>query len=163
MYVRSLPIIAAIAAIIAVTALPSFGANPKPSAAMMKPIEAVAMALNTGNVSSLSTGVYTSNATVVDEFSPYMWSGSNAGINWLTDFEAFAKKIHLTNGKAALMPVKNFEQSGNRAYVVVPTNFGAMINGKPVKETGAWTFTLQRAGSSWLIQTETWGRLTQTM
>jgi hypothetical protein len=155
--------LAAVAALFSISALPTMGANPKPTDAMMKPIQAALAALNASNPSALSTGVYASNATVVDEFSAYTWSGPNAGVAWLNDYMKFSKKTQFANGRGSLMPVKYFNQSGDRAYIVVPANFSGTMKGKPVRETGTWTFTLQRSGNTWLILTETWGTVTAAM
>jgi hypothetical protein len=154
--------LAAVAALFSVSMLPTMGADPKPTPAMMKPIQAALDALNNGNP-KLLTGIYASNATVVDEFPPYSWSGATAGADWFNDFGKFAKQVHLTNARGSLLPVKNFNESGGRAYIVVPTNFGGSIKGKPMKETGTWTFTLQRSGSAWMIVTQSWGTVTETM
>jgi hypothetical protein len=162
MQFRSLSAIAALAAVLAASTLSTTGAAPSPSAAMLKPIQNTATALNTNNPKLLS-GMFASNATIVDEFPPYVWSGSDAATRWLADFGTFAKKIHLTNGKGTLLPIKIFDQSGNRAYIVVPTDFTATVSGKPDNEHGTWTFTLARSGNGWVIVTQTWGTVSTTM
>lgn len=162
MQFRSLPAIAALAAILVASALPTTAANPAPPASMLKPIQTALAAFNAGNPKMLR-GIYASNVTIVDEYTPYVWSGADAGTAWVNDFGKFAKSIHLTSAKGTLLPVRIFNQSGNRAYVVAPLDFVAIINGKPSKEHGTWTFTLQRSGSSWLVVTQTWGVVSETM
>jgi len=162
MQLRNLRALTAAAVLFALSTLSSFGAPSSPTPAMMKPIQAALAALNNGNPKILS-GIYASNATVIDEFPPYSWNGSSAGTQWFADFEKFSKQIGLTSAKGALLAVKNFNQSGDRAYIVVPTNFGGMVKGKAMKETGTWTFTLQRSGSAWTIVTQSWGTITETM
>src|SRR5947209_15414661 len=89
------------------SALPSFAAAPGPDAAMMKAVNVVMSALNTGDGSALRN-LYTPGATVVDEFPPYSWNGAAAGSNWFSGFTAFAKQIKFTNPHATMLPIKNF-------------------------------------------------------
>ena len=150
-----------LAGLAAASLLPALAASPAPSAAVMQPVQNAIASLNTSSPKPLA-GIYASNATIVDEFAPYSWSGSNAGQNWYGDFVKFAKSIHLTNAKGTLLKPTAFSQSGDRAYLVVPVNFGGRMAGKPIMEHGTWTFTLQRAGSSWRIVTQSWGTVSQT-
>jgi ketosteroid isomerase-like protein len=49
------------------------------------------------------------------------------------------------------------EVVGDRAYVVVPTEFSYKMNGKPMKEAGAkLTVVLHKGASGWLITAWTW-------
>lgn len=154
--------LAATAAFVSTSMAPTLAAA-KPTDAMMKPIRAALVAVNTMNPSSLSSGVYASNATVTDEFSHYTWSGPNAGVSWINDYIAWSKKMHFTGGKGTLRPVEFFDQTGDRAYIVVPTDFVGMMGGKSAKEFGTWTFTLVRSGNAWLILTESWGTVSMKM
>jgi hypothetical protein len=158
MKLRNLTLFALIAAL---TTSASAATN-APSAAMMQPIRSAIASLNNGSAKPLA-GIYAANATIVDEFAPYSWSGANAGTMWYNDFTRFAKSVGLTNAKGVLLNPTAFDRSGNRAYLVVPVNFGGTMKGKTIKEHGTWTFTLQRSGSRWQIVTQSWGTVTETM
>jgi len=142
-------------ALLLLSAVPLCTRAAGPDAAMMKPVSAIITALNTGNGSGLRN-LYTPGATVVDEFSPYSWNGAAAGANWFSGFTAFEKQIKLTNPNARALPIKNFNHTGDRAYIVVPLNFAALIDGKRALETGTMTLTLQRGGKDWRIVTQSW-------
>jgi hypothetical protein len=148
--------LAAIAALFVTSTLAAGAAASGPNAAMMKPIQTLLAAMNTGNPKLLN-GLYTADATVVDEFAPYTWRGADAGTHWFTDFGTFAKSAHIANVKGSLSTVKNFDLHGDRAYIVVPTTVTGTMSGKKFTEHGTWTFTLQRTGNAWKIVTETWG------
>jgi ketosteroid isomerase-like protein len=153
--------VAAFAALVVASLLPAGAAGSAPSAAMMKPIRTQLLAMNTGNPKLLA-GIYAPDATVVDEFAPYTWRGQNAGLQWFTDFGKFAKSAHIADAKGFLMTVRNFDQNGNSAYVVVPATVTGTMAGKKFTEHGTWTFTLVRTGSTWKIVTETWGTVSMT-
>lgn len=149
------------AAVSAASLVPALAATPAPPAAVMQPVQSAISSLNTSSAKPLA-GIYASNATIVDEFAPYSWSGSNAGQSWFVDFTKFAKNIHLTNANGTLLKPTAFSQSGNRAYLVVPVNFGGTMAGKNILEHGTWTFTLQRSDASWRIVTQSWGTVSES-
>ena len=157
MKLRSLVFIACLLAV----ALPASAATSAPSAAMMQPVKNALASLNTSSTKPLA-GIYTANATIVDEFPPYTWSGANAGMTWYSDWIKFSKNMKVTNPKGTLLKPTGFTQSGDRVYLVVPVNFGATVNGKPSMEHGTWTFTLQRSGAAWHIVTQSWGTVSST-
>jgi len=144
------------------SAVPLYAGAAGPDAAMMKPVNAIITALNTGNAGSLQN-LYTPGATVVDEFSPYSWNGAAAGSNWFSGYLAFAKQIKLTNPHAVALPIKNYNRTGDRAYIVVPMNFTVLLNGKHAVETGTMTVTLQRGGKDWRVVTQSWATNTMTV
>lgn len=157
MKLRSLAFIAlAIAA-----TLPASAATSAPSAAVMQPVKNALASLNTNSPKPLA-GIYATNATIVDEFAPYSWSGAGAGTMWFNDFGKFAKSVGLTNAKGILLKPTAFNMSGDRAYLVIPCDFGGTMKGKAIKEHGTWTFTLQRSGSSWRIVTQSWGTVSSS-
>jgi hypothetical protein len=157
MKLRSLVIIGCMLA----AALPVSAATIAPTSAMMQPVKNALASLNTSTTKPLA-GIYSPNATIVDEFAPYTWSGANAGMMWYSDWIKFSKSINMTNAKGTLLKPSAFNQSGERVYLVVPVNFGGTIKGKPVTEHGTWTFTLQRSGSSWRILTQSWGTVSSS-
>lgn len=133
-----------------------------PSRAVMAPIQAVAAATNADKARSMDA-YFLPNAVVVDEFPPYMWSGANAASRWWTAFDMLGSKLGATNFRATALPIKQSNVFGNAAYVVVPVVITFAIKGKPQRETGLWTFTLQRSGAAWKIATVTWGTSTSTL
>jgi ketosteroid isomerase-like protein len=160
MQLRSLLTSIALTAILAGLAAPASAATVP--AAVMAPISAVLKYTNANDTSKLDA-YYTSDAVVIDEFAPYVWTGSSAGARWWTSLMAVNRKTSISNMKASMQPVQHFNVSGDKAYVVVPATVSFFYKGKPQKETGTLTMTLQRSGTDWKIATQTWGTLSNTM
>jgi hypothetical protein len=146
-------------AIVAALTLPALAAPP---AAVLAPINQVIASINAGNTSRLN-GYYVSNPILIDEYAPYTWTGSNAAVQWWSGFEQLGKKVGFTNVKASMQQVQHYDVIGDKAYVVAPVVITYMAKGKPQKETGLWAFTLQRAGGTWKIATQSWATATNTM
>ncbi len=160
MRVRTLCIAVVQAGLIARAA---FAAVPTvPPAAVVAPIAHMLRDCSNHDSSHLDS-YYLSNATVVDEFAPYTWTGSNAALQWWDDLER-ANEQQNTNGmKVVMLPVKHFAVSGDRAYVIVPLVITYTASGKPQTETGLAAFTLRRSGGAWKIATQSWATSTNTM
>jgi hypothetical protein len=99
------------------------------------------------------------NATVVDEFSPYLWSGADACVRWAAGFKAFAKQIKLTNVKGTVAPKPFTDVSGARTYLVARVTFAGLMDGKPISEQGTWTFVVVKTGAAQKITALAWGTL----
>ncbi len=98
-------------------------------------------------------------ASIIDEFPPYAWSGSGACAQWGKDYDADAKKNSVTAPKVWFGAAKHMEITGDRAYAVLPASYSYQQNGKPVKEAGATlTIALQKSGNNWRITAWTWSR-----
>jgi hypothetical protein len=98
-------------------------------------------------------------ASIIDEFPPYAWSGSGACSQWGKDYDADAKKNSVTDPSVWLGAAKHLDITGERAYVVLPASYSYKQNGKPVKEAGATlTIALQKSGNNWRITAWAWSR-----
>lgn len=148
--------------LLAVCAFMVAAAPRSPSAAMMRPINAALAAVNTANAQGLS-GTYTSNATIVDEFPPFVWGGANAGSRWISDFNTSNASAHLTSAHGMLQRYTSFQTTRDHAYLALPVRFTGKINGKPFVEQGIWSFALTRSGGSWLITSQSWGTVHMSM
>lgn len=98
-------------------------------------------------------------AAIIDEFPPYAWTGSNACKQWSDDYDADAKKNGVTKPSVMFGRPRHLEVMGDRAYVVLPSEYDYTQNGKAVKETGASiTIALQKAGRDWKVSAWTWAK-----
>jgi ketosteroid isomerase-like protein len=96
-------------------------------------------------------------ASIIDEFPPYVWQGTAACSRWANDYEADAKKNGTTEAAVALDNPRHVEVTGDRAYVVVPATFTFKQKGKPMKETGSTlTVALQKTSAGWRITAWAW-------
>lgn len=124
--------------------------------AISSAITTVSTALNTGNPAGLQ-GVFTADAVIVDEFPPFRWTGGGP-TTWFSDFKGIAKQMKLTAVRAVPHAAQYYEHGAGSAYVVVPTTLSYKMAGKAAVETGAWTFTFAKTGSTWKISSMIWGK-----
>lgn len=134
----------------------SQAATKSPSSALMAPIITAFNALNAGN-ESLWAGAQTADVVILDNISPYRWDAPNAAAKWWADFSAWMKTNKMTKPHVAYQAIQFWEQTGDRAYMVVPTTFTAVQKGKSVTQTGTLTFALVNMGAEWKVQGWTWG------
>lgn len=96
-------------------------------------------------------------ASIIDDFAPYHWSGAGACSAWAQAYGDWAKQNGVSDGFVTLGKARHIEVVGDAAYVVVPANFSYKQNGKPTKQTGAtFTVVLHKGASGWLITAWTW-------
>ncbi len=150
---------AACALIIALTGtlmLPSQAATKNPSSALMAPIVTTFDAINAGNESSWNSA-HTADAVILDNIAPYRWDGPGASAKWWAAFGTWMKTNNMTKPHITHQAIQFWEQTGNRAYMVVPTIFTAVQNGKPLTQTGTLTIVLVKMGAAWKAAGWTWG------
>ena len=99
------------------------------------------------------------SGTIVDEFSPYSWSGADVCVRWSNAFAAFAKQAKMSNFKATILPKPFTDVTGNRAYLVAQVKFDGIAAGKPFSELGTWTFVVTKNGGAWKIGSIAWGAI----
>jgi hypothetical protein len=96
---------------------------------------------------------------IVDEFPPYEWHGEGTCAKWVTELTAFNESIGLTDGIVTLKKPRRVDVTGDRAYVVVPTDFHYKENGKAGAEIGAlFTVSLKKEQAGWRITGWAWSR-----
>ena len=97
--------------------------------------------------------------SIIDEFPPYAWSGSNTCKQWGDDYAADAQKNGVTEPSVMFGHPRHLDVSGDRAYVVMPAQYNYKQNAKPVKEVGATiTIALQKTPAGWRIASWAWSR-----
>jgi hypothetical protein len=97
--------------------------------------------------------------SIIDEFPPHEWSGTDACSKWANDFDADAKKNGITDGIVTLGKSKHIDVTADRAYVVVPANYTYKMKGKPVKEIGSiLTVVLRKTDAGWRITAWSWAK-----
>lgn len=95
--------------------------------------------------------------SIIDEFPPYEWHGAGACSKWANDYDADAKKNGITDGIVMLGKPRHIDINGDRAYVVVQSNYTFKKKGKLVKEAGSMlTLALQKGETGWRITGWAW-------
>ena len=125
---------------------------------VMVPVNQFVDAFNKGD-GGTAAAACADETSILDEFPPHEWHGSGACLKWMSDYDADAKKNGITDGLVTLGTPKHIDVSGDRAYVVIPSNYTFKMKGKPVKETGsAFTFALQKGQAGWRITGWSWAK-----
>ena len=125
---------------------------------ILAPVQQFVAGFNTGDVPK-ATAVCTDELSIIDDFPPHEWHGAGAVLRWFADFGVEAKKNVITEGRVTLGTPRHIDVNGDRAYVVIPSNFTYKMKGKPMKQTGSmFTFALQKTGVGWRIAAWSWAK-----
>jgi hypothetical protein len=157
-----LRVLIALLALCVITPVAAPAAMPAgPSGAIMATIDGAIAAINAGNAAETNS-YFTSSSLIVDEFPPYVWSGTGAAGTWWRHVDAANTQMHNTHFRAAVGHITHWNASRVQAYVVVPLTISFVAKGKPGGETGLWTLTMQRVGTAWRIHTASWATVSNS-
>jgi hypothetical protein len=134
----------------------SQAASKGPSSAIMTAIATAYKAINIGS-EPLWNAAHTSDAVILDNIAPYRWDGPNASAKWWASFGKWMQANNMTKPHIAYQTIQFWEQTGDRAYVVVPTTFTVLLDGKQLTQIGTLTLVLVRVNAAWKAQGWTWG------
>ena len=125
---------------------------------VMKVVHQWVDSLNKGDTST-AIAACGPQTTIIDEFPPHEWHGEGVCSRWVTELDAYNKKIGLTDGVVTLKKARRIDVEADRAYVVVPADFHFKQNGKDGQELGAlFTVALQKGQAGWRIAGWAWSR-----
>jgi ketosteroid isomerase-like protein len=145
------PAAAALTASVLLAASPALSATSD----VLAPIHAFADGLSKGDMAA-AAGAYAPEATILDEFSPYHWSGAHAFQDWGADFGVFAGKTGTTDPKLTVKAPTRTDVEGDHAYVVAPAVFAFKDHGRAMAEPGIMTFALQKGADGWKLAGWSW-------
>jgi ketosteroid isomerase-like protein len=145
----------ALAMMLAATASP-IHAQAARQAEVMATINRFVEGFNKGDTKALVKSCAAETA-IIDEFPPHAWHGVGACAAWAKDYNANAKQFDITDGLVTLGKPSHLDVTGDRAYVVVPSDYTWKQKGKSMKETGsAFSFAMQKVGPAWKIAGWSW-------
>lgn len=125
---------------------------------VMKTVRQWVDSLNKGDTKS-AIAACAEQTAIVDEFPPYEWHGAGTCAKWVAELQAFNKSIGLTDGVVTLHKPRRVDVTGDRAYVVAPTDFRFKEHGKDGAEIGAlFTVALHKGQAGWRITGWAWSR-----
>jgi len=111
---------------------------------------------NTGDV-KVAVVACADQTSIIDDFPPHEWHGTDGCAKWMNDAEAFFKKNEMTNVVSTLGKPRHVDVTGDRAYVVIPATLTYTEKGKPVTDKPAMvTLSLQKTASGWRITGWSW-------
>jgi ketosteroid isomerase-like protein len=124
-------------------------------AAYMAPIRAYIEAVNRGDARAAS-GAFASDAVIIDEVAPHVWSGPTALRDWSAAVDRDAAAYALTDAKVQLGPSRRALVEGDHAYVVLPEVFTYRQDGRAMRLSGLHTFSLRKGADGWKITVSAW-------
>jgi hypothetical protein len=140
-------------AIVISAAAPAFASD---QTDVMVPIHQFVDGFNKGDAKS-ALAACAEETSIIDEFAPHEWHGAGACAKWADDYVASAKKDGITDGFVRLGKPKHVDVTGDRAYVVIPSDYTYKKNGKATKETkAAFAFALHKGAAGWRITGWSW-------
>lgn len=136
-----------------------------PAAAQMKPPPPdpalaalpgkIVAIMNSSNPGALQT-MCAANATIVDEFPPYLWTGAGSCAKYTTAFKGFLAQAKLTGLSGGVTGTPYTDSSGNNGYVTAHIHFTGKMAGKPAVDDGWWAIVAVKSGGTWKIASISW-------
>jgi hypothetical protein len=152
-------VLALAAVVIAVAQAPALAQTPAAARAeVLAPVQQFVDGFNKGDTKA-ALAACADETSIIDEFPPHEWHGPGACAKWASDYDTDAKKNGITNGIVTLGKPTHVDITGDRAYVVIPSDYAFKQKGKPVQETGSlFTFALQEGQAGWRITGWAWAK-----
>jgi ketosteroid isomerase-like protein len=97
-----------------------------------------------------------SDALIVDEFAPHVWTGPGSAQHWLDAYLKMAAAEGVSGGRVDYGKPLQATSDGQTAYIVLPTTYRYAVKGTKMSEPGSMTFVARRAGEGWKIASWTY-------
>lgn len=123
--------------------------------AVEAPIQRMMDGFNKGDIAAVKA-THVASPTIVDNVSPFFWSGPNAFDQWVADLSKAEAAEGKTDGVVTFAPVVDEVISGDRAYVVTRCEYAYKQNGKDIREVGYTSFVLVKHGPEWKVASWSW-------
>lgn len=123
--------------------------------AVEAPITTFIDSFNKGDVAA-AAATMTPNVTIIDEFSPHLWTGVGAFKTWSSAYDKDAAAKGITNPKVTISSPTREVITGGHAYVIVPAVYTFTQKGVAMSETAQMTLTLVKGSKGWKITAWAW-------
>lgn len=94
---------------------------------------------------------FATDATILDEISPFRFAGPGAAERWFDRLAAVNRTNAITGERTSIVGAPRGSVEGDDAYAVVDVRVDYLERGRAIVENGAWTFALKNAGGRWKI------------
>ncbi|CAN5474810.1 hypothetical protein BH09PSE4_BH09PSE4_06800 [soil metagenome] len=101
-------------------------------------------------------------AIIIDEFAPYVWTGSGSVQHWAGDYMKDAAARGISEGHMDHGAPLQANSVGTGAYIVLPTTYRFLQKGVKMAAKGSMTFVMERVGTDWKIASWTYSGPTPT-
>lgn len=131
-----------------------------PDAEMMAVAVKLARFIETGGA-ELPSDLFVSGAvTIVENFAPYIFVGSDAVVSWAGKMRAHLEG--LTNLHYAFGDVFDFSRTADDVYFSLRCDWSGVNRGQPFRETGGWALVLTRQAEQWRLKGYGWAVIEST-
>ena len=109
-----------------------------------------------GGDSKAFVAAHQSDALIVDEFAPHVWTGPGSAQHWLDAFTKMSAAESISGSRVDYGKPLQATSDGQTAYIVLPTTYRFALKGTKMAEPGSMTFVVKRAGEGWKIASWTY-------
>jgi SnoaL-like domain len=129
-------------------------ARERPDAEIMAPIERIARFMETLDSQFLDDAFAGGEVVLIENFSPYVFEGSDAVARWAKGFAKHAKNIG--DLRHSFGDAQDFHLDGELAFLSIPTTWRGTIGASSFIETGGWAFVLVKHAGGWRVRNYGW-------
>ena len=94
--------------------------------------------------------------TIIDDFAPHEWAGSEATTRWYREMAAMAAGYGISGWSVTLTESHQVAVSDRRAYVVAPIDLQYLRDAAARQRAGFMTLSLGEDGEQWRISALAW-------
>ncbi len=124
----------------------------------MSAIRSYISAFNKGDEAEMAS-VFAELGFILDGMAPHVWQGPAAPKDWYRDVLAEGERHGVSGYEVTLAEPIHNNVTGDSAYVVVPASMTFNMQGKQIKQSGAFfTVALRRVANSWRIAAWAWSK-----
>ncbi len=110
---------------------------------------------NAGDVDAFFAA-HQADAIIVDEFAPFVWTGSGSAQRWAADYMRDAGTRGISEGRIDYSAPIQANGDAATAYIVLPTTYRFQQRGARMAGRGNMTFVMRRDGERWTIASWTY-------
>ena len=120
------------------------------------PVRQFIDSFNKGDIDASLATYAQGEITIIDEFAPHRWTGPHAAQDWAAAYDKHAQATGVSDGVVKYATPTRIEVEGDRAYVILPTEYLYLEHGQPMDEKGQITAVLHKENGVWKIRAWTW-------
>ena len=117
---------------------------------VLAPIAKLKAAFNANDDKAVQA-LFSPTAVVVDEVTPYRWTGPTAALRWLHDDGVVIAKNGVKNARITIGAPAFVHRTATSMYTVMPLVDAYVVGGRPQRETGLLTVVFVKRRSAWKI------------
>ncbi len=98
------------------------------------------------------------SATVIDDFAPYAWSGTDACRRWFAALQQSLSATGTTDFKVTKATPIFSDATPSRAYIVLAMHLSMNANRKQASQSGNWVLVMRKSGVTWKVTSAAWAQ-----